>query len=639
MRFVTRHPTGNGSLAVLLVAPGSASREPKLSSGPSLASSVRNGMTPVGRTGYNPYRAQLTSVGCTSQTRSKPQMSKPAPQPILADIPRALQQALAWHRHGRLTEAEKIYARILKFAPAQFEALHLLGALKLQTGKAPEAFRLLTAAVKINPRSADALTNLGLVLRARNRDMEALARFDEALALDPAHIEARNNRGLVLLLHKRTEEALACFDEVIRREPRHLARLNRGNALAELGRAEEAVAEYDRVLAAFPNHPGALFNRGNAMHTLGRYAEAVAAFDRALAIVPQHAEAWNNRGIALYALNRHPEALSSYDHALSVRKDYPDAHYNRSLSMLITGDYRHGFEAYEWRGRRTGMGPSRRDLRNRLWLGDASITGKTILLHAEQGLGDTIQFVRYVPLLARAGANVVVEVQPELATLVSALPGLGRIVSRGERLPVFDFHCPLPSLPRAFRTELDSVPAEVPYLRASLDRVERWRPQIKPLPRPRVAVAWSGNPGHANDRHRSIALAQLDPLLSTPGVQFLSVQRDVRDGEAQLLAGGRRIVHLGGELADFADTAAVIALVDLVICVDTAVAHLAGALGKPAWILLPFAPDWRWMLKREDSPWYPTARLFRQPQSGEWRNVIARLSQELSSSGAVFAEM
>jgi tetratricopeptide (TPR) repeat protein len=557
------------------------------------------------------------------------QMSKLTSHPVRSNILQALEQALVYHRQGRLAEAEKIYGRILKSAPSHFEALHLLGALKLQAGKIGEAGRLITAALEVNPRSTDTLTNFGLVLRTLNRNAEALARFDQALALDPTHIEARNNRGLVLLMEKRSEEALACFEEVLRREPRHLARLNRGNALVELGRAEEAIAEYDRVIATFPNHPGALFNRGNALHALARYAEAVAAFDRALGIVPQHADAWNNRGIALYALNRHLEALASYDRALAFRKDFPDAHYNRSLSLLICGDYAGGFKEYEWRGRRSGMVPHRRELRKPLWLGEYPIAGKTILLHAEQGAGDTIQFTRYVPLLVRAGAKVVLQVQPELADLLSTVDGIVSVVARGEKLPGFDVHCPMPSLALAFRTRLDGVPAEIPYLRASAERLDKWRSRIEGFGKPCIALAWSGNPAHVNDRHRSIPLSRLDPLLATFGAHFIGIQRDLRGGEAELLGGDGRIAYIGNELTDFADTAAVIALSDLVICVDTAVAHLAGALGKPVWVLLPFAPDWRWLLDREDSPWYPNARLFRQPAIGEWDGVIARVQKEL----------
>src|SRR5262249_10416587 len=239
-------------------------------------------------------------------------------------------------------------------------------------------------------------------------------------------------------------------------------------------------------------------------------------------------------------------------------------------------------------------------------------------------------FVRYAPLLSRAGAKVIVEAQPELVSLLSTVDGVLEIFSREQDLPEFDVHCPLPSLPHAFRTGLASLPAEIPYLRSPPERLAKWRERMEQLRKPRVALAWSGNPVHPNDRHRSIPLALLDPLLSTPGVQFISVQRDLRSGEPELLAGNGRILQLGDKLADFADTAAVVAFADLVISADTAVAHLAGSLGEPVWILLPFAPDWRWMLERQDSPWYPTARLFRQTRIGEWEDVIARMHAELT---------
>ena len=557
-------------------------------------------------------------------------MSKSTLPSVPASLAQALQQALALHQQGRLGYAEKIYARILKSAPSHFDALHLLGVLKLQTGKVGEAYRLIAAALEVEPRSADALTNLGLALRAMNRNAEALTRFDQALALVPAHVEARNNRGLLLLVEHRAAEALACFDEVLRLEPRHLARINRGNALAELGALEQAIAEYDRALAMFPNHPGALFNRGNALHAMARYDEAIAAFDRALAAVPRHAEAWNNRATALYALNRHADALASCARAIAVRKDYADAHHNEALSLLAMGEFARGLPKYEWRLRAGNARP--RALRRPLWLGEYPLSRKTILLHAEQGLGDSIQFVRYAPLIARAGAKVILEVQPELADLLGAIDGVDRIVTRGETLPAFDVHCPIASLPLAFRTGLDSVPAAIPYLRARDERVSKWKPRIAALARPVVALAWAGNPAHVNDPNRSIALSRLDPLVATPGARFVSIQRDLRGGEAEMLASDDRIVHLGGELADFADTAAVIALCDLVIAVDTAVAHLAGAMGKPVFILLPFSCDWRWMLDRADTPWYPTARLFRQPALQDWDSVIAQVQAQLAQA-------
>jgi hypothetical protein len=262
-----------------------------------------------------------------------------------------------------------------------------------------------------------------------------------------------------------------------------------------------------------------------------------------------------------------------------------------------------------------------------LWLGEYPLGRKTILLHAEQGLGDTIMFVRYAPLFARAGATVVVEVQPALRDALSGLDGV-RVVAQGETLPAFDVHCPLGSLPLAHKTTLANVPAAIPYLHANEDRLARWRTRLEALPGRRVALAFAGNPAHINDRNRSIALDRLRPLLALPGMSFISVQRDVRDADREAL-GDRLITDLGGELADFADTAAVLALSDLVLTVDTAVAHLASALGRPTWILLPFWPDWRWTLDRDASPWYPDARLFRQGADGDWAPVIERVKAEL----------
>jgi hypothetical protein len=267
-----------------------------------------------------------------------------------------------------------------------------------------------------------------------------------------------------------------------------------------------------------------------------------------------------------------------------------------------------------------------------LWLGEYPLHRKTVLLHAEQGLGDTIQFARYVPLVAASGAAaVVLEVQPELKSLMSGLDGVAQVLSRGEAPPAFDVHCPLGSLPHAMKTEIESVPAAIPYLSADPARLASWSARLEALPRPRIAVAWSGNPAHENDRNRSIAFEKLSPLLAHPA-SFVSIQRDVRDAEAIQLAAEKRVEHVGGALADFDDTAAVLTLCDLVITADTAPAHLAGALGRPVWVLVPFAPDWRWTLDGETTPWYPTARLFRQTSPGDWDAVLARVAAALKSS-------
>jgi tetratricopeptide (TPR) repeat protein len=552
------------------------------------------------------------------------------PSHRLPDIGQALRDAVMLQQQGRLREAEKIYTRLLKAVPDQFDALNLLGTVKAQRGQAGEAYRLITAALRVNPRAPDAWVNLGIVLHALKRDQEALEAFDKALALKPGDADTLYQRGTALMALGRAQDALEGLDAVLRVMPRHpLVRLDRGLALAALGRHQEAVAEFEAALALSPNNPSAHYNRGISLFGLGHYAEAVAAYDRALLIAADHVKAWNNRGLALQALNRHDEALASYAKALELQKDYADAHFNQALALLTIGEFRRGFEKYEWRWRRSGM-PSGRGYGRPLWLGEYPLERRTILLHAEQGLGDTIQFARYVPMLARAGAKVVLEVQPQLKVLLGQIEGAAAVVARGEALPAFDVHCPLGSLPLALKTEPATIPSLDRYLGADEAHMAKWRARLKCLGAPRIALAWSGNPQHVNDRNRSIPLSVFAPLWTTGAMHFVSVQRELRDGDAELLAREPRVTQLGTELDDFADTAAVLALVDLVITVDTSVAHLAGAMGRPVYILVPFSPDWRWTLAGESSRWYPTARLFRQPSVGDWASVIDRLRGELA---------
>jgi tetratricopeptide (TPR) repeat protein len=550
-----------------------------------------------------------------------------APGPF--NLGQTIHEALTAHQQGRLDDAEKLYSRVLKAQPGNFDALHLLGMLNHQRGKSGEAYRLIAAALKVQPRSPDALSNLALVLHALKRSDEALAQLGKALAFAPGHVDALNNRGSVLLDLKRPVEAVAAFDAVLAREPRHVqALINRGNARAELAEAGLALTDYDAALDVAPGHPLALYNQGNALRALGREQDALVAYDGALAAAPNHSGALSNRGMALAALNRHQDALASYRRALALQPENADVHFNAAMSLLTIGDYPNGFTEYEWRWKRPGMG-MRTDLRKPLWLGETPLAGKTILLHAEQGLGDTVMFARYAPLLARSGARVVLEVQPELKTLLAALQGVAAIVARGEPLPPFDLHCPLTSLPFACKTTLSSVPADIPYLRAPETSLAKWRECFEGL-LPRVSLAWSGRATHVNDRNRSLSLAQLEPLLEAEDVRFVSIQRELRPADAELLAREPRIMDVGPELAEFTDTAAVLALSDLVICVDTSIAHVAGAMGRPAFVLLPFQPDWRWTLDRERSPWYPETRLFRQPVPGDWASVITRVRDELA---------
>ena len=546
-----------------------------------------------------------------------------------SNIAQILQDALSLHQQGRLREAEKLYTRALKTAPDNFDALHLLGLINAQNGQMGEAYRLMSAALKINPNVPDVLINFANVLHGLKRDDEALASIDKALALRPGDPDALLHRGNALNALNRPNDALPCFDAVLARSPGHRdALLNRGVARATLGDHEKALADFDTILARMPGDPEALYNRGTVLIELGRYDEAILAFDHALAALPHHLRGWTNRGRALQALNRHEEAVASFDKALTVDKNYGDAHFNAALSLLTLENFRRGFTEYEWRWKRTGMTDARRGYRGRLWLGEFPLDRRTILLPAEQGLGDTIQFVRYAPLLAQTGANVVLEVQPELMALLSTVNGIASCHARGETLPAFDLYCPLGSLPLALKTEPSSIPAAIPYLQASEERVAKWRPMLEALPGKRVALAWAGHARHVNDRNRSIDLKLLEPLLACEGVSFVSIQRDQRgDDAARLWSLG--IADFGSRLEDMTDTAAVLALADLVISVDTSVVHLAGAMGREAWVMLPFTPDWRWTLSNERSPWYPTVRLFRQRAPRDWSNVIAAVRDAL----------
>ncbi|HEY1982371.1 MAG TPA: tetratricopeptide repeat protein [Xanthobacteraceae bacterium] len=541
-------------------------------------------------------------------------------------------EAVALQRQGNLRDAEKAYNRILKIAPDNFDALNLLGAVKAQQGRIGEAQRLFSAAVKVQPRAPQGWANLGQALLGLKRGAEALECLDKARALAPDDISILIQHANTLLSLGRPGDALAEFQQILTRDPRHLeARINCGLAQAALGLPEQALAEFDAALALAPGHPIVQFNRGVTLLKLGRYAEALAANDAALAALPEHPGALLNRGRALAQLNQLDAAISSYEALIARQKDHADAHFNLALTLLTRGDYRRGFAEYEWRWRRTGM-PAPKN-RGRLWLGEYPLARKTILLHAEQGLGDTIQFARYVPQLVAAGATVVLEVPAELKPLMAVFGGAGTIIARGETPPPFDVHCPLGSLPLALGTELATVPAPIPYLAADPTRHAKWSARIEGLRRPRVAIAWSGNASHDNDRNRSIAFGRLTPLFDAPAA-FVSVQRDLRNSDAAALAGENRVTNIGSELDDFSDTAAVLALCDLVIAVDTAVVHLAGAMGRPVWVLVPFAPDWRWGLTGETTPWYPTARLFRQTSPGYWDSVIARAAAELKRFSA-----
>lgn len=506
-----------------------------------------------------------------------------------------LSEAVALHRQGRLAEAERLYTAVLQIDSANFDALHLLGILRTQQGKWEAAAALLSDAVRQNPASADAHSNLGNALNETGRHEDAIASYARAIALRPDFAEAHNNMGI---------------------------------ALNSVERHEQAIASCRKALAVNANLAEAHYNVGNALYALDRHEEAIASFRRALEIKPDDIEVHNNLGLALNDLNRQREAIALFDRALALKPDFADAHWNRGLALLTLGDFKQGWEEYEWRWHTNVTAPMQ-DFPRPLWLGATDPRGKTVLLHADQGFGDTIQFSRYAPMLAAKGARVMLQVLAPVKELMSGIEGVERVVARGEPLSDFDCHCPLSSLPRAFGTRVENIPARIPYLRASADRVAKWQILLAGAAGPRVGLTWSGNRSTRRHRLRSISLARLLPLISVPGVRFVSLQKDMPEEDARTLAGLPQILRIGDRLGDFADTAAAVSLLDLVISIDTSIVHLAGAMGKPVWAMLLLTQDWRWLLDRADSPWYPSARLFRQTSVGDWDGVIERVRTEL----------
>jgi tetratricopeptide (TPR) repeat protein len=544
----------------------------------------------------------------------------------------AFEQAVSLHRQGRVPAAETLYRAVLAENPDHLGALQQLGMLRLQQGDFDEASRLLRRLLDRDPASYETRVNLGVALHALNRPADALEHFEKAIVLEPERADAHYSLGRALQALKRAAEAGTCYERVIALKPGHAeAHNNLGNVHLALHRPRQAVACFEAALAIRPDHADAHSNLGIALHVLERFEEALASYARALAIQPDHADAHNNLGLALRDMNRHAEAIACFERAQAVKPDMVDAQVNESLARLALGDFDAGWKKYEWR--RLTASFHRRKSPRPLWLGNWDLAGKTILLHGEQGLGDTLQFARYVPLVARQGARVILAVQRPLAPLLAGLAGVALLRAQGDAIPPYDCYCPLPSLPLAFGTTVDTIPAEVPYIGVPADRAAKWRPVTDAIGRPRIGLMWAGNLANPNPR-RWIALRHLLPLTQMRDLHFVALQRELPEGDAQLLESARVPTFLGEQQADLADTAALIAGLDLVITVDTAIAHLAGALGKPVWVLLPFSADWRWLRRRDDSPWYPTARLFRQPALGDWAGAVTQVGDALAAGRA-----
>jgi tetratricopeptide (TPR) repeat protein len=539
---------------------------------------------------------------------------------------------------GRLDDAVAAYDQAVALKPDYAEAHRARGTTLAELGRRIEALAAHDRAVACNPAYAEGHWSRGVTLRDLGRPAEALESLDRAIALRPAYAEAHGARGNVLMDLMARDEALASYETATRLNPDYFeVWSNKVVALRELRRPDEALAAADRALAIRPDYSAGHSNRGAALYDLRRLDEALESYDRAISLQPDYAEALSNRGTVLFEMRRLPEALAAHEAALAAEPDYADAHHNQAMCRLALGDFARGWEQYEWRWRTAPYAPAVRDFAAPLWLGRESLQGRTILIHAEQGFGDALQFCRYTPAVAALGARVVLEVPGPLRRLMSRLDGVAQAIPRGETPPKIDFQVPMMSLPHALPGE-GFGPQEA-YLFADPTDVAAWAERLGPRTDLRVGLCWAGGTRpdqlvqDSFDKRRSLSLEAFAPLAGIQGVSFHSLQKGP---PAEQLAevvergwAGPEILDLTAELADFADTAALVANLDLVITCDTAIAHLAGGLGKPVWILNRFDACWRWLDGREDTPWYPSGRLFNQPAPGDWANLIERVENAL----------
>jgi tetratricopeptide (TPR) repeat protein len=496
-----------------------------------------------------------------------------------------------------------------------------------------ESLHSFAKAIQLKPGYAEAFNNRGVTLHKIRRFEEALQDYAKAIALKPDYAAAFNNRGITLHELRRFDDALTSYEKASELQPDYAEAFNnRGLTLQELRRLDEALQSYDAAIALSPDHVDAFNNRGNALKDLKRFDEALESYDKAIALNPEYAEAFNNRGITLQELMRLDEARKNYDKAIALRADYADACLSRSLLSLLESKFIEGWADYEWRKRIDGL--SKTQSFSAPPLNSVSdLENKVVLVQSEQGLGDTIQFCRYIPMLIEAGAHVLFSPQRQLRSLMSSLNNRIEFVDVAVSEACFDCYAHLMSLPMIFSTEVGNVPASVPYLRADACRVETWRRKIGSSGL-KIGICWQGSVNKV-DAGRSFPVSLFKEISLIPEVRLISLHKG--EGEKQLMAlpSGMSVETLGKEFdcgdQAFLDTAAVMMNMDVIITSDTAIAHLAGALGVPVWVALKHVPDWRWMLDRKDSPWYPTMRLFRQRAFDDWKSVFDEIETELRS--------
>lgn len=536
-----------------------------------------------------------------------------------------LDMARSLHDHNRYEEALCFYEEILKIDIRYFEAYFHLGNALYELGRYAEALGNYDQAIALRPDVGEIYAHRAATLKMLHRFEEAVQSYNQAIAFNPKNPVLYSNRGNLLHSLQRYEEALESYDNALSLNLNYAdAYSNRGITLYALKRYKEALYSYDKAMVIDPNHADAYVNRAAGLIMLRRYEEAFESYRHAIKRHPRSAKAYSHRGNLLKTLHRYEEASEDYHHAIAINPQYAGAYRNKALLSLLLGDLKVGFELYEWRWKRDDSSSFARTFAQPSWLGKENIKDKTILIYTEQGLGDAIQFCRYVSLVAQLGAKIVLEVTKPLHRLFRQLKGVERYILNGEPLPYFDYHCPLMSLPLAFGTTLENIPCSMPYLTADDQKVAYWQEKYKHLADPKIGLVWSGSPLHNNDHNRSIALQTLVTYLPK-NLTYVSLQKEIREDDRAVLQKTPYLHFIGDELDDFTDTAGLCECMDLVISVDTSVAHLACAMNKKTILLLPFAPDWRWMTDRNDSPWYPSVRLMRQTHINDWTLCLSRL--------------
>ena len=546
------------------------------------------------------------------------------------NLHKAVKKAKAYLQAGDIHKAEDMFKKILQSAQHNLEALHFLSLIAYRKGDTDSAIMYTKREIGLNPSDTNLYNNLGVMLKSKGSLDEAIENFRKAIDYNPGFADAHYNLGNALHMRGELDEAITCYQTALKNRPGdYEAWNNLGNAFKEKGFFDEAKAAYNKALQINPKFGLAYSNLGTVLQDQGEFEKAQEVYQRAVDIDPHFVTAFNNMGVALREQGRLGEAAVYFEKVFKSNPRDPEAHWNMAITYLLEGRFEEGWREYEWRFQRKNVTVVERLFTQPRWNG-GNIEGRTILLYAEQGMGDTVHFIRYAPLVAGQGAKVIVECQKELIPLVQSVQGVADVFEKGGELPTFDVWCPLLTLPLLFATTIETIPANVPYVHVPEKLKEAWRQKVlKDPPGCRVGLVWAGNPKYRLDRIRSCPFELFTKLRDIDGVLLYSLQKGEADEQVKTFQSRLPLIDYMDDVRDFADTAALIENLDLVISVDTAVLHVAGAMGKPAWAILPYVPDWRWMLNRSDSPWYPTMKLFRQPKFGDWESVLREVAQAL----------